>query len=151
MWKYVGRFLRWFIPKRSVSSMTDQAVTERYTEAGGEFGGAVSYLYMGECIGFEELFNVWALWELEYAKRGYRTLSIDDFVGYGGYGKDISPQLSVRRTAGEPFILHAEMYRQRYLGKIAPIVDMAALLKPGAQPQCGLYELPSTKDVQQEG
>lgn len=45
------RFRRFLIEK----FLSDTQVERRYVGAGGIFGDAVSYIYMGECIGFAKL------------------------------------------------------------------------------------------------
>lgn len=138
--------------------MTDKQVENRYTEAGRIFGDAVSYIYMGECIDFEKYLTTWGKWEAEYAKRGYRTLPIDDFVKYGGYGKPLK-DLGTKRGKNEKAIYHAKLYRELYLGKIQPAVNLTELMKPGepagdsdeqteSRMQIGTYNLPSTKKTE---
>lgn len=126
--------------------LSDGRVAALYKDAGGVFGSAVSYLYMGECIGFERLLEHWRFWEHEYAQRGYHTLSVDDLVDYGGYGKDIEAKLLVRREEGEDPVYHANIYRQRHLGKVKPVVDIEKMFHDG-QVQYRTYVLPSTKDA----
>src|SRR3989344_2686550 len=110
----------------------------------GAFGDAVSYMYMGECLGFKRMLHAWARWEAEYARRGYRTISLDDFIDYGGYGKELGELAGVRRIADEKLVFPAEIYRQQFLGKVPPVIDTGELMKGNAQ--YGTYVLPSTKD-----
>ena len=137
--------------------MTDKQVEKHYAEAGRIFGDAVSYIYMGECVGFADLLAKWEKWEAEYAKRGYRTLPVDDFVAYGGYGTPLE-NLSAKRAEGEETVFHAKIYREVYLGKIKSAVNLSELMKPvptndsGTQPepqaQFGTYFVPSTKKAE---
>jgi len=127
----------------------DPQVEKAYLEAGRVFGDAVSYIYMGECIGFSKLLDEWSKREKEYVDRGYRTISLDAFVQYGGYGKKIE-NLNEVRDKGEDPIFHSEIYQKMYLGRIAPSLDMNALLKPGASHQVGTYILPSTEKIDEE-
>ncbi len=62
--------------------LSDEGVKKRYKKAGAMFGDALSYIYMGECIGFEMLLDRLARWEEEYASRGYRTISLGAFVDF---------------------------------------------------------------------
>lgn len=65
-------------------------VQSRYVNAGGNFGDAVSYASgIGECGGFELLLSHWESWEEEYARRGMRTVSVDRFIAFGGYGEPL--------------------------------------------------------------
>ncbi|MDP3963343.1 MAG: hypothetical protein Q8Q39_02495 [bacterium] len=127
--------------------LSDATIQKRYVRVGGAFGGAVSYSYMGECVGFKRMLNRWARWEAEYIRRGYRAISLDDFIDYGGYGKELGELAGARRSKGEEPVLHAEIYRREFLGKIEPTIDLANLMQPDAKPQSGTYVLPSTKDV----
>ncbi len=107
---------------------SDKRVQKYYIESGCYFGDAVSYIYMGECIGFADLLADWAKWELEYAKRGYRTFSIDDFIELGGYGQPIK-DVGIKRAQGEDAVYHAETYRQVYLGKMPPTVNIQKIME----------------------
>lgn len=120
-------------------------VTHLYLKAGEIVGDAVSYSYMGEAVGFRENFEKWATWEREYSKRGFRTLSLDDFIVYGGMGKPIDHLIAVKRTPHEEPIFHAEIYRREYLGKIQPALDLDLLVNHGV-PQTGIYAVPSTEN-----
>ncbi len=95
---------------------SDSALFEDYTLAGAEFGDAVSYIYLGECVGFESILRDFEMWEQEYARRGYRTISIADFVDYIGYGKPL-PFVLVKREASEEAVLYGKLYREKCLGK----------------------------------
>lgn len=120
--------------------MTDAQVEKRYINTGNIFGDAVSYLYMGECVGFERMLARWEKWETEYARRGYRTLPLDTFIDCGGYGVPLRG-IGVKREEGEAPVFHAKIYRGQYLGKMQPAIDPS---KPEVQE--GTYTLPSTKD-----
>ena len=96
-----------------VKSLSDKEVQDNYVKVGAGFGDAESYSYLGECLGFQTMFSSWARWELEYSRRGYRTISLDDFVSYGGYGKPLEGS-GVKREPEEQIILYADIYRQKY-------------------------------------
>lgn len=134
-----------------IQLLTDKTVEQKYRKAGAEFGGAVSMLYMGECVGFSKLLKRWEKWEAEYAKRGYRTISLDDFVLCGGYGRPLK-SLGEKRTNEEGVIRHAKTYRDKYLGKIPPLFDLAKItspLEPGETPesrmQTDVFVIPGTE------
>ena len=134
--------------------MTDKWIEKRYAEAGRIFGDAVSYIYMGECVGFYSMLAKWEKLEAEYAKRGYRTLPVDDFLAYGGYGTPLK-DLGVRRAEGEEPVFHAKIYREVYLGKIRPAVNLSELMRPAepneppeSRAQVGTYFVPSTKKAE---
>jgi len=123
---------------------SDSTIQKRYIQAGASFGDAVSYLFMGECRGFEELFNYWADLEQKYADRGYRTISLDRFIELGGYGNPIGEVIGKKREKGEEPIFHAQIYKKEFLGKIKPAVDLNQMMK-GGKAQYGEYVLPSTE------
>lgn len=120
--------------------MSDKQLSKAYMEAGAAFGDAVSYIYMGECIGFEELLTRWEELEAEWSRRGYQTFPIEEFVSLGGYGVPLKHFGSYRSRDGIP-ILHAKRYRDMYLGKLAPAVNFQKLLDG---PQVVLYQAPHT-------
>lgn len=119
-------------------------VEKFYVQAGATFGDAVSYIYMGECVGFRDRLAKWAGWEQEYSSRGYTTISLDDFIGLGGYNKPITHLLRQKRGKTEPPIHHAQIFQKEYLGKIPPVVNLEKLMET-SEPQVGAYIVPSTK------
>lgn len=123
-----------------------QYIVERYVRAGARFGEAISYIYMGECIGFHSIRARWERFERKYASLGYRTISLDDFIEYGGYGKSIDHLLRITREEGESAVIHADVYEHRYQAGFKPAIDVPAMLEDG-QPRCGQYVLPTTKDA----
>lgn len=131
------RFRRWWIRKL----YSDAELYRAYLTHGASFGDAVSYIYMGECIGFDKLLDTWAAWEAEVLARGYRALSIDTLVGIGGYGKE-PPEL-VRRGPGEEVISHAGRYREHWLGT-KPLVHVQSQ-DPTTGAVSAQYILPSTE------
>ena len=94
-----------------IKSLSDKEVEANYVEAGSDFGDAVSYDYLGECLGFDGMFLSWARWELEYSGRGYKTISLEDFIAHGGYGKSLKG-LGIKREPKEQMILYSVLYRQ---------------------------------------
>lgn len=124
--------------------LSNSSVESRYVRAGAAFGDAVSYLYLGECAGFDFLFDNWASWEEEYSHRGFRTVSLDRFVELGGYGRPINDVIRKKLEKNEKPIYHAEIYRENFLGKFAPLLDLERLAEEGGM-MSGRYELPSTK------
>ena len=127
-----------------VKRLSDKEVQDNYVQAGVDFGDAVSYIYMGECLGFEKMLFDWAKWELEYSMRGYKTISLDDFIEYGGYGKPLNG-LGIKRKPEEKVILHAEIYTKKYSNNGKPVLDLKKIIETG-EAQSGMYILPSTKD-----
>lgn len=124
------------------SKLSDRKVQHFYLNAGLDFGDAVSYVgSIGECFGFKRLLNRYGDWEYEYACRGFRTISLDDFIEPGD---NVEQLIGIKREENEPPIYHAEIYRERYLGKIAPVINIQKLLEDG-NPQTGTYIQPTTK------
>ena len=131
-----------FLTRFFLKFYSDKQVQERYVKAGGIFGDALSYAYLGEPAEVLSLLNRWAKWEKEYAKRGYKTFSLDAFIAYGGYRTPLEG-LEVKREENEPSVIHAEVYRQKYLGRIKPAVDINKLM--AGEGQTGQYVLPTTE------
>ena len=109
--------------------ISDSGVEKRYLRAGAEFGDAVSYLYMGECLDFRIRLLVWEDWEEEYAKRGYRTMPLDDFVEFGGYGKSIDHLLGKEREDEEEPIFYAKIFQEVFPDGIPPIINLDSVEK----------------------
>lgn len=132
---------------KDVKTFTDDEKVEAYVTAGAEIGSAVSYIYMGECIGFDKLLDQWEAAEKAYSDLGYRTLSIDDFTSYGGWGHDIEPLLRVPRKEGEKPVYHAAYYREHFFGK----VGMSDVVKKALSGEVavGNYAVPSTDHLKQ--
>ena len=122
-------------------------VHRRYLTTGADFGDAVSYIYMGECIGFGRMLKQWAKWERRYADLGYRTISLDRFVAFGGYGKSLEDVLKVKREKGETPVFHAELIaeRRKENGSAERHSAITAILN-GAESAAGTYDLPSTEE-----
>lgn len=130
--------------------ISDQRALNKYLKSGAAIGDAVSYSYLGEPVGFEQMLDTWDKWERLVASRGYKTFMIDDFINYGGYGVGIA-HFGEKRAVGEEAILYATIYREKFLHKIAPAIDLNELLNPKdgvSKPQIGTYTLPSNKDVE---
>ena len=124
--------------------LSNESVQKRYVKAGAIFGDLVSYIYMGESEGFENYLGDWETWEVEYAKRGLRTISLDAFIGLGGYNRPIDNLVGIRREENEQPIFHAKIYRETFLGKIRPAINLEKLMSE-AKPQFSIYSLPSTE------
>lgn len=100
---------------------------------------------MGTPVGLDELVERWAEWELEYVKRGFRTISLDDFIKAGGYGASLQDKLGIKREPGEQVVPHSYIYMQRYPDPPPAVVDLERLMQPGAEAQMGTYTVPSTE------
>ena len=144
-------FKRTFLPKppppEPGTARFDPDVINEYRNAGIAIGDAVSYIYMGECIGFDKLLDKWETTERQFSELGYRTISLDDFVSAGGYGKDL-PELAPRNVGEEP-VFHAAYYREHFFQKIGPAINFDEMMKTG-EAQCATYAVPSTKHLNKE-
>lgn len=144
-----GFFRKSLPPLDRPSGPFTKMVEDSYLEAGSDFGSAVSEIYMGECIGFADYHEKWETWEREYSALGYRTLSIDDFVAIGGWGKD--PQelgFGAMRQEGEKPVFHAKYYRDNYLGKVCRHPAITAAFNGFAS--SGEYFLPTTDHLKKK-
>lgn len=143
------RFKQWvgfrYEPKTALAELYDDEAVQRYIDTGLVFGDAVSSIYMGECIGFHDMLKEWEAAERVYAGLGYRTIDLDAFVGAGGWGKELEG-LIVDRAPDEEPVYHAEYYRDRYLGRLAPVIDFDEMARTG-KAQRGTYAAPSTKHL----
>jgi hypothetical protein len=105
----------------------------------------LSYAYMGEPVGFESSLVSLCRWELEYIGRGFRAVSIDDFIAVGGgYRADLSDLLGVRMGETE-----AHDYAARRL--LARLRDGTPLVSTDVQYRAdgsfsGTYTLPALEE-----
>jgi hypothetical protein len=116
---------------------------EQYLKIGRTVGFKLSFIYMGEDVKLKDNVEEWSKLEKSYAKQGFRTISIDKFIEFGGYGKSINDFIGVKRDEGEEPIFHANIIKENYLGKIQtnPAIKDAF---NGIQ-SIGSYQLPSTE------
>lgn len=117
-----------------VKGLSDKEVQDKYADVGAEFGEAESYSDCGEVAGTEAMLLDLVKWELEYSRRGYRTISIDDFIDYGGYGRLYGKSLNglgIKREINEKIVLHAGIYRRRCFKKTKPVIDLVRIFKTG--------------------
>ena len=124
--------------------ISDERVEHEYVKIGSWVGNAVSMLCYGEAVGMERKVNQWERWEEEYARRGYRTVSLDKFIDLGGHGKVIDDVIGQRYMFNEKPKFHAKIYKHFYLGKVEPALDLEQMMRDG-QPQMGTWEIPSTE------
>ena len=124
--------------------LSNNTVIRKYAKSGTLFGGDISFIYLGKCERFDDHLKRWGDWEEEYVRRGYRTVSLDDFINAGGYGKKIDHLLSIKRNQGEEPLFHAKIYVRKYPNEINPEVNLSKLLID-RNTQYGTYELPSTE------
>lgn len=138
----------WWRRRFGKDQKTDQnaEVISAYQFAGYEFGVAVSYIYMGECVGFEDLLKRWEDAESAYVSLGYRAISVDDFVSFGAYGIEIESKMKVPRKVGEQPVLHARYYRENFLGKLEACDAVSRAMR--GEVSVGHYQMPSTKHLE---
>lgn len=139
----------WFLSffKRFVPSPTDAQVTQQYVATGKEFGSVASNLgAMGECIGFEKYLSAWEKAEKDYSDRGFRTLSVDAFIGAGGWAERLEGLYQLREV-GEPPVLHAAYYREHFLGKVGGVIQRDWAKLAAGDIISGHYAIPSTEHL----
>lgn len=92
--------------------MHNKMLEKRYVNAGIAVGNAVKISHTNKikCVGFDKLFKRWKRLEAEYAKRGYRTISLVDFMEFGRRITKIDTLFHIWRHQNEDAILHAVMY-----------------------------------------
>ena len=96
------------------SFRTDSGVTKNYVSAGQVLGSAISRLHYREAVDMQKRITRLVGWEQEYARRGFRTINIDDFIQAGRWSKDIGNLVGVKREEGEEPIFHAQEFQKNY-------------------------------------
>lgn len=120
-------------------------VQKKYADYGMKFADAVSYLYAtGETPEFVSLFEKWSEWEKEHSRRGYRTTSLDAFIYFIEHNLPAKKLVNYKRVDEEEIKLHSEIYRQNFLGKVKPMIDLEKMIQDG-KPQFGTWTVPSTE------
>ena len=107
------KFNRWLV-KQYRGEVTAASWIEQFAET---YTPAESVRTILDVIA--ELLDHWEKTEQAYAAMGFKTLSVDDFRSFGGYGIDIEPLLRVPRKAGEEPMFHAAYYRDHFLGTVS--------------------------------
>ena len=87
-------------------NLSDKKLEEKYLSIGYWVGGALSYSHLGKPMGIRSKIRKLSRLEKEYSRRGYRTISIDDFISYGGFEKDINCLVGNKRDTDENPILY---------------------------------------------
>ena len=131
------------LPEYLIERLPYSFVEDKYCKAGKEFGVDVSLLPFGECNGFERRLDKWGFWEELYAQRGFRTISCEAFTECGGWDENIDHLLGQKREDTEQPVYHAELYRNNYLERIPPVIDLEKM-KKDCKPQIGAFTVPST-------
>jgi hypothetical protein len=108
-----------------ICAFPTNVVTSFYADTGIEFGEMVNRPNTGKYLDFETVLKRLEIWETQYARRGFRTISIDDFERAEGQGEDISGLLGVQREDGEDAVLHVKLYREHFLGKVDPVIEIS--------------------------
>ena len=124
--------------------LPDSIIEKGYVKAGANFGNTAGYLCLGEYVDFEMFLNKLIDWEERYSGRGFRTVSMDRFIGLGSYGKSIDDVIGQRLEQGEEPVFHAQTYREYFLGEVEPVIDLGTMVQD-RQPQVGEYNIPSTE------
>lgn len=98
-----------------IRKMSDDWILRRYVAAGIKFGEATEDLYLsGEPKGFKNCFDRWARFEEEHAKRGYRTISSNQFVLQKNRTETLISNLGWKRPFDEKPCFFAEKFRESY-------------------------------------
>lgn len=77
---------------------SEKTIVKQYYYWGCEYGDALSYWFMGKCVGFDKLEKKFQYWSKQYMALGYEPISVDDFVSAGGYGNDMSHKLRQKKS-----------------------------------------------------
>jgi hypothetical protein len=111
--------------------LTNCFVIKRNLSAESQIGYALSYMMNREFIESEGLLKRWDVWEAEYARRGFRTISLERFVQLGGYNQPVNDVLGLKRNSDEDTILHALIYRYWFIYKPTPTITFEIDYKSG--------------------
>lgn len=101
-------FGRPYIRPYWVRLYTDRRIIRLYRQSGQSFAAALVGSLHGRNLMLPECFLEWEFWEREYARRGFRTISLDAFVQPYLYGS--SKELGIKRAPDEPPIYNAQGY-----------------------------------------
>jgi len=66
---------------------------------------------MGSVVGIEENFSTWSIWEEEYSRRGFRTISLDAFENANYNEKNIKHLLGIKRAPEEKPVIHSALQK----------------------------------------
>ena len=69
--------------------LSTKLVKKIYLSHAASLGDALSYSYMGKCVGYKEMVKNEYLWRQELKSRGYKGLTSDEMISYGGYGQKV--------------------------------------------------------------
>ena len=106
------------VPLRFLSWKT---LVRRYVRAGAIFGDSLSYIYMGECVGFRWRLRRLIKYEAEIIRRGYIQYDIAAFEGYGGFGVVLPHELKKAGVLDE-VVAHAAEWAKENPKPIPAIV-----------------------------
>ena len=122
----------------------DRLVVHCYEKWGLTFGETLANICLGGTYPrLPRLFRKWEKWEVEYVRRGYRAISLDNLMYYPG--REI---LGLKRDKDEAAKLHSQIYRERFPGGFSSSschVVQSAWRRPG-ETVVGIYSVPSTED-----
>lgn len=116
----IRRFLNHLAQKRA--KRKHDALVNEYRHFATAFGDALSYGYLGEAniqvksgrwLNEKECWNELDRLEVEYATLGYRIIDINDWIGYGGYGKNIKDLWLVKRESNERPVFTKELIERQ--------------------------------------
>jgi hypothetical protein len=129
---------------KELSEKAKEKIAQDYHDASARIGDALSYSYMGKPIGFEKMLAKWEKTEKIYADAGFRTISLDRWINYGGWGKTIEDVWMKEREENEEAILHSEIYQKVY-NEPSREPDIQKLLDGEAETISGTFYVPSTE------
>lgn len=99
-WPYVRTYwVRWYPNHRVIT---------RYRQSGLDFAHALTDSMYGRNQMLPYHYLEWKFWEIEYARRGFKTIELNVFMEPQRYRK--IAQLDVRRAPDESVTYHAQSY-----------------------------------------
>ncbi len=93
----------------SIRALLPAHIVERlYAASLLQFADCVSERNIGRPVGIMQMIEKWLAWEREYARRGFRTVQLEDAVDSVIEEKSLTGLLGQKLLRGEQPILHAE-------------------------------------------
>lgn len=115
MWfKQKSTSVKLFIFEQSIKLLSDDDVLLAYEQSAKDAFIASNAPYDKVPTTFFQAHNKWELIEKEVAARGYETLSLDGFLGIGGWYEPNRPELGDKRPESKEPIFYARSHKKRY-------------------------------------
>jgi hypothetical protein len=119
--------------KRAREQYKHDQITQAYHDLAADIGGGISEMGLGDpwlrvkgkmmSIRDPELYHLLDELEVAYAELGYRIITIDDWVDFGGWGVSIDHLWLMKRDEGERPV-YTKLEPKRELPERSHLLDM---------------------------